>query len=312
MQEVAVSVVCNAYNHESYIRDALEGFVMQETTFPFEILIHDDASTDKTADIIREYEMRFPEIIKPIYESENQYSKQDGSLGRIQYGRVKGKYIAVCEGDDCWIDKNKLQRQYDYLESHPDINVCAHAVKMVDYKTGNESLIMPSKQNCIFDVKDVIRGGGGFVGTCSLFYRKSLRDNLPDFVKFFNIDYSQQVAYSFHKGMYFDTTVMGLYRFRVPGSWTSTYIASKKSLLAKYDKWENLLLMMNKETNGKYVSEISYRMIIDNISMYLPFMRNIKVFRRYIKAGRLAVREHLRVLLKIVLSLYFGKVSKNE
>lgn len=78
-----VSVRCITYNHEPYIAQALDGFLMQKTNFPFEVIVHDDASTDKTAEIIREYEKKFPKIIKPIYESENQYSKHDGSLGRI-------------------------------------------------------------------------------------------------------------------------------------------------------------------------------------------------------------------------------------
>ena len=119
VSNIAVSIVCNAYNHERYIRSALDGFVMQKTTFPFEVLVHDDASMDGTAGIIREFEMKYPEIIKPIYETENQYSKCDGSLARIQYGRVKGKYIALCEGDDYWTDPLKLQKQFDALEANP-------------------------------------------------------------------------------------------------------------------------------------------------------------------------------------------------
>ena len=95
-----VSIRCLAYNHEPYIRKALDGFIMQETDFPFEIIVHDDASTDKTAEIIREYEARFPKIIKPIYEIENQYSKRIGSLRRIVNKACSGKYIAYCEGDD--------------------------------------------------------------------------------------------------------------------------------------------------------------------------------------------------------------------
>ena len=126
---VEVSVVCNAYNHEKYIRSALEGFAMQKTSFPFEVLVHDDASTDRTAEIIREYEIKYPDIIKPIYSTENQYSKNDGSLSQIQNGRVQGKYIALCEGDDYWTDPLKLQKQYDLLESHPEIDICATAAK---------------------------------------------------------------------------------------------------------------------------------------------------------------------------------------
>ena len=85
-----VSISCITFNHENFIRDAIEGFLMQRTTFPVEILIHDDASTDKTAEIVREYEKKFPQLTKPIYQTENQHSKKDGTIGRIQRGRARG------------------------------------------------------------------------------------------------------------------------------------------------------------------------------------------------------------------------------
>lgn len=115
-----VSISCITYNHEKYIRDAFEGFLMQETTFPVEILVHDDASTDSTSDIIREYESRYPAIFRVIYQTENQYSKKVKIGFTYQYPRVRGKYYATCEGDDYWIDPLKLQKQVNFLESHTD------------------------------------------------------------------------------------------------------------------------------------------------------------------------------------------------
>lgn len=108
-----VSICCITYNHVKYIRDALEGFLMQKTAFPIEVLIHDDASTDGTADIIRQYETEYTDIIKPIYQQKNRYSRGLPVL-TLNYERVQGKYIALCEGDDCWIDENKLQIQFDF------------------------------------------------------------------------------------------------------------------------------------------------------------------------------------------------------
>lgn len=119
-----VTIRCITYNHDPYIRQCLEGFVMQQTNFPFEAIVHDDASTDGTAAIIREYAEKYPDIIKPIYETENQYSKHDGSLDRIMNAHMRGKYIALCEGDDYWIDPLKLQKQVDFMESHPDYGLC--------------------------------------------------------------------------------------------------------------------------------------------------------------------------------------------
>ena len=126
-----VSISCITYNHENYIRDAIEGFLMQKTTFPVEILIHDDASTDKTASIVREYEEKYPHLIKPIYQTENQYSKRDGSIGRIQRGRARGKYYATCEGDDYWTDPLKLQKQVDFLEENSEYSMCFHNANLL-------------------------------------------------------------------------------------------------------------------------------------------------------------------------------------
>ena len=124
-----VSINCITYNHESYVADALEGFLIQQTNFPFDILVDDDASTDKTADIIREYEKKFPAIIKAICQIENQVSKGKDVL-RINSERSKGKYIAICEGDDFWTDPQKLQIQVDWLESHSDYSMCFHAAEV--------------------------------------------------------------------------------------------------------------------------------------------------------------------------------------
>ena len=95
----------------------LDGFMMQQTNFAFEVLIHDDASTDGTTEIIKEYEAKYPEIIKPIYEEENQWVKGRRGSAVFNFPRAKGKYIAMCEGDDYWTDPLKLQKQVDFLES---------------------------------------------------------------------------------------------------------------------------------------------------------------------------------------------------
>lgn len=130
-RKVMVSIHCIAYNQEKYIRDTLDGFVMQKTDFPFVAVVHDDASTDNTASIIREYAEKYPDIIKPIFETENQYRKPGGPLQKIMLQAINAtgaKYVAYCEGDDYWTDPLKLQKQVDFLESHPDYSfVCCNA-----------------------------------------------------------------------------------------------------------------------------------------------------------------------------------------
>ena len=126
-----VVVWCLTYNQKDYIRDALDGFVMQQTNFPFEVIVHDDASTDGTTDIVDEYAKKYPNIVKPMIETENQWKK--GGLKRIIHimneHHRSGEYIAFCEGDDYWTDRDKLQKQVDFLESHPDYSLCFHSAK---------------------------------------------------------------------------------------------------------------------------------------------------------------------------------------
>ena len=251
MDEIKVSVVCNAYNHELYIRNALEGFVNQKTTFPFEVLVHDDASTDGTADIIREFEEMYPELIKPIYETENQYSKHDGSLLRIQYGRVKGKYIAVCEGDDYWIDPLKLQKQYDALEANPQIDICATGAK-IEPATQMKGLLSPADKNTVFSPEEVILGGGGFVATASLMYRSTIRKNPPPFLQLLSLDYSVQIAGALRGGMIYLAEPTCVYRWETAGSWTARTVHNVRVRNEHQEKVCEMLLCLDECTSGKY------------------------------------------------------------
>ena len=126
-----VTVSCTAYNHEKFIRDALEGFIMQKTNFRFEVIVHDDASTDNTAEIIREYEIKYPAIIKPIYQKENQWSKGIKPSARFVWPKARGKYLALCEGDDYWTDPLKLQKQVDFLQANKNYAGAFHYTKKI-------------------------------------------------------------------------------------------------------------------------------------------------------------------------------------
>lgn len=131
-----VCIHCMTYNHEKYLADALEGFVMQKTDFPFVAVVIDDCSTDGTADVLRRYEEKYPEIIKAVYLKENYYSQHKSKQPFLEPWDSKSKYIALCEGDDYWTDPLKLQKQVDILEKHPEYTACFNRVQVVD-KFGN-------------------------------------------------------------------------------------------------------------------------------------------------------------------------------
>lgn len=171
-----VSIQCLVYNHEPYLRQCLDGIVMQKTNFRFEAIVHDDCSTDGSRKIIEEYAAKYPDIIKPIYETENQYSKKDGSLRRIIYDHIKGNYIAICEGDDYWIDSHKLQKQVVVLEENHEYSFCytgfinvnenGHEICRPDY----EHLMEKSYSGDI--LIDLL--GGNFIMTCTTCFRRDV------------------------------------------------------------------------------------------------------------------------------------------
>ena len=216
-EDILVSIITLAYNHESYIRECLDGILMQKTSFKFELLIHDDASTDNTANIIREYEIKHPNIIKPIYQIENQYSKGVPIGGTYLYPRAKGKYIALCEGDDYWTDPLKLQKQVDILEEHEEYGCVYTAYKTVD-KQGTPLDYPPS----VMHMQRSFTGDvfhelliANFPQTLTVLYRKDLL--AYKFIPPYVVDYSLFLSLAIQKKFYYLPESTGAYRINPIG-----------------------------------------------------------------------------------------------
>lgn len=183
-KNIKVSVYCLAYNHEKYIRKSLDGFVNQITDFNFEVWVHDDASIDHTAEIICEYADKYPDIIKPIYQKENQYSKGINIWNYI-YPQLQGKYIACCEGDDYWNDPYKLQKQFDAMEAHPECSLSTHKVQCCNEDGTPNERVIPEEWYHIHRTKVIEEGellqcyymrGGYPFHTSSYFFRRDVLD----------------------------------------------------------------------------------------------------------------------------------------
>lgn len=135
-----VTVRCVTFNHAKYIKEALDGFLMQKTDFPFVVIVHDDASKDGTSQIILDYAKRYPDLIFPLIEKENLYSKKKGLITELMaevMDATGAEFIAMCEGDDYWTDPLKLQKQVDFLRQNPDFGLCYTSFDIKDEKTGN-------------------------------------------------------------------------------------------------------------------------------------------------------------------------------
>lgn len=176
-----VSISCITYNHARYLRECFDGILMQKTNFKFEVVIHDDASTDETKDIIEEYTQKFPEVFFPLYETQNQFSKGvKGIMAKYNFSRCRGKYIALCEGDDYWTDPEKLQKQVDFLENNLDYSICwtnyleLDVAKSTDFKKPDWNHYIDVFQNQSFDLNSI------FIPYCTMtlttLFRKSTLD----------------------------------------------------------------------------------------------------------------------------------------
>jgi glycosyltransferase involved in cell wall biosynthesis len=259
-----VSIQCLVYNHAPYIADCLDGILNQRTNFPFEVVVHEDASTDNSAEIIREYEKKFPLIIKPIYEKENQYSKHN--IRNIINPLLRGKYVAVCEGDDYWCDSNKLQKQVEFLETHSDYSACTHntfrTLLRGWFKRG-KTLAMFEKKDKIFDISKISIMDCQY-HTSSLVCKRDYFVNRPDFcfaqpgagdlpLRIFLLMQGKIMRFG---------DVMSVYRSGVPGSWTRRIAMNRKKSIENTKNSIKMLQMANewsdKKFNNKFEEYISY------------------------------------------------------
>lgn len=236
-----VSIVCLCYNHEVYIKQALDGFVMQQTNFAFEIIVHDDASTDKSVTIIKEYEARYPDLFHCIYRKENWYSRKKDILMYIFQNEVSGKYIALCEGDDYWTDPYKLQKQADFLEAHPAYVMCSHRF---DQYLENEQVLEKesdaSFQGVTYDLDTLIYGKKWCTQTLTSMYRRDALD--LELLASYKLSQDVVMLYALlKKGKgYCMPDIMGVYRVHSGGIWSGKSLNAQrmfefKQRIAIYD-----------------------------------------------------------------------------
>ncbi|MGN1157361.1 MAG: glycosyltransferase [Agathobacter sp.] len=225
MEECILSVYCLTYNHEKFIRKTLDGFINQVTKYKYEVIIHDDASTDGTPEIIKEYEEKYPNIIKAVYQKENQYSKGTRIYKNIIEPKLSGKYTAICEGDDYWCDEKKVELQVEYLETHPECSLCVHNTLLIN-ETGEslQKYINQYKTDMDYSYSDVIEAGGsGLFHTSSFMYRTEDRRKMPsdDFAIEGIGDYPLAIYLSMIGKVHYIGRIMSCYRWGTVGGWTS-------------------------------------------------------------------------------------------
>ena len=309
-KKTLVSILCATFNQKDYIAQCIEGFLIQKVNFPIEIIIHDDASTDGTADIIRKYESEHPDLIKGIYQAENQYSQKIKIWKNFIYPAAQGKYFAECEGDDYWSDPNKMQKQLDFLEANPDYSACIHRCKKYNCKTNSfESSFPETKQECDFTLKDLILGGGGFWGSNTIMCR---RDFLPDYNEdFWKLspvsDFPMSLSLASRGKIHYFPEEMSVYRVFAKGSWSSQTMLGPEAYKKRnthISKMRESLKAFDEYTDKKYTGVIQEKIDLNDFNFYWDFgkwtlLKTTNHYKQRSFIGKLKALYHcLRVSLK--------------
>lgn len=261
-----ISVHMISYNHEKFIASAIDSVINQKLNVPFELVISDDCSKDATFQIIKEYESKYPEIISVI-ERKNNMGSMNNFLDTFKHCR--GEYIAICEGDDYWTNEHKLQEQYDLLENNRDVNLCFHAYQEFNETTKQFTSISLNPNALLkhYSTSEVILGDGSMMATCSLFFRREVVENLPDWLNLAPVgDYFIQILGSLNGGALFLNKSYAVYRIGQSSSWSSN-IKSADAILSWFKRISTTLESLNTYTHSQFCNEIDiikskYSMII--------------------------------------------------
>lgn len=295
-----VSVYCLAYNHEPFIRDALEGFVNQKTNFKYEVIVHDDASTDGTANIIREYANRYPDIIKPIFQTENQHSKKVPIMLRFIKPLMRGKYVAACEGDDYWIDDEKLQKQVDFLENNREYIACTCNVDVIEMKDNSVRKFNSATTEYDIDLYLLLKTWGSNMHLSALMYRMDAADIIysdkrPQFFKVSGGigDYRLGIYLALSGKIKYLPYTVSVYRHGTPGSWSDRH-ASNKALIAMYNELSSII-----EAAYKYYGLKNRLIFMEMMARYK--YRIYKIKNKTISAAVMRIIKYSYILVNLLI-----------
>lgn len=300
MKNKILTIFCLTYNHEKFIRKTLEGFVNQKTNFDYNIIIHDDASTDRTQVIINEFVKKYPQKFIIIFQKENQYSKGINIINKFILPIINSKYIAICEGDDYWCDENKIQLQVEYMENNPNCSLCVHNTLLINENgTSLKKTFNDIGKSTNISVEEIILKS--ICQTSSYVYRSQFK-NLPENFQVPGVgDYPLRLWLALHGYVYYIDKIMSCYRCGAINSW-STRVRSSKDRLIKHNlNMINFHNIVNKYTNYRYDRAIQIK-----IAMYE--YSNIQITKQYWKI--LSNKNCLILFFKQFFPLFIRRIIK--
>ena len=303
--DIKVSICCVTYNQQEYIKQALDTFINQKLDFKYEIIIHDDASTDNTAKIVKEYSKKYPNLLVPILEKENQYSKKPNSILEICFQKAKGEYIALCDGDDGFTGGGRLIEQIKYLDKNPKISLCSHDKKVID-DSGNFIENISAYSNGIVDIEKFLTSSKS-MHTSSLVFRKKDIMNLPNYFHSATVgDLPLKLHLLSLGNAYHIDKVMSFYRENSKGSWS----LNEKQNISEIEKNHKMEIkvyeLFNEQTKYKYDELIKYRILYKEFNYYLRINNFKELYKKKYRLfyRKLSFKQKLKLRIKRIKFIY--------
>lgn len=307
-----VSIHCITYNHEKYIGKAIEGFLMQKTEFEYEIIIGEDCSPDKTLEVVRAYERQHPDKIRVIHTGVNVGMNKNS---RRVFDAATGEFVAVCEGDDYWIDPYKLQKQVDFMRKHPDCSMVFHGAEIVNVQTGaKEGELRPYDSTGLLDDSKLFYGGGDTVPTASIMLRRDLFTDKPEFYLKSPVgDHAIALLTSARGRIGYINEMMSVRTLWVPESWNTRFNGQKdvEKSIRHINAMGEVLRLYNEYTKGKYDVEIKKRIL--NGKIEIARLKKESPFRSHEVIQLLesfSVAERLKIKVIYRFPQLYGALSK--
>lgn len=281
-EKIMVSVWCRTYNHVSYIRDALEGFVSQQTDFIYKVIVYDDASTDGTSDIVKEYAERYPQLIHAIIAKENTYHRPDSREVELKMWKkyLTGKYMALCEGDDFWIDREKLQKQVDYMETHSECSLYIHNALWMNCYDGKLQAGNPFQGHDEKDItaEELIMQYNGYPATASFLFRSEAQIREPKLFAISPVGDYAAILYALSLGkVHYSSRIMSVYRVFASGSYAVRMQQSSVLRLHFYLRLRMFLAAYDEYTDYRYHQWIAKRIACCELAVMYGGEQNILI-----------------------------------
>lgn len=299
-----VSVYIPTYQQKDFISECIESVVSQKTSFPYEVLIGEDESTDGTREICMDFAKKYPDKIRLFLRSRETSVLLDNDGNKVAYLNNKflrkscrGQFYAVCEGDDYWIDNKKLEKQVQLMRQYPECTMSYHSVILHLHQSGEKIIANKHHQEtCIVNSRNIVIGGGAYCPTCSLMFRKEVfYDDISWMYTFPVGDYFMQMYASLKGSVLYIDEIMGVYRKGVPDSWT----ARTASTEAKFRHTINMLKSMkvfNRKTNFRYHKDLKQR---ENMEIYQSLKNAYSYSREEIRMIKSVIRDETEGGIKL-------------